>query len=57
MVDFILAGLSAGLFAFVAFFLISFVILSVITIVFQLSTIVVDHIAKFHKAGFRRQTA
>ena len=56
MVDFILAGLSAGLFAFVVFFLTSFAILGVIMMVFQLSIIVVDYIANTHKAGFRKQT-
>lgn len=57
MVDFILAGLSAGLLAFVAFFLISFVTLGITTMVFQLSAIVVDHLANTHKTVFRKQTA
>ena len=36
MVDFILAGLSAGLFAFTAFFMISFVTLGLSTVVYHL---------------------
>jgi len=56
MVDFILAGLSAGLLAFFALFIISFVTLGVITGVIHLVTAIYRSLVFGKNPAYREQT-
>ena len=57
MVDFILAGLSAGLFAFVAFFIVSFVIIGLSTGVYHLFASAYGALVEARSSSCREQTA
>ena len=57
MIDFILAGLSAGLLAFLALFIISFVTLGLITGVIHLVTLVYRSLVFGKTADYEEQAA
>ena len=57
MVDFILAGLSAGLFAFAAFFMISFVTLGLSAGVYRLLVSAYRALFEARASHYREQTA
>jgi preprotein translocase subunit SecD len=57
MIDYILAGLSAGLFAFLTLFIFSFVTLSVITGVIHLFSTVYRVLVFGKTQAYREQTA
>ncbi|WP_319406462.1 hypothetical protein [uncultured Desulfosarcina sp.] len=56
MIDYILAGLSAGLFAFLTLFIVSFVALSVITGVIHLVAVVYRSLVMGKGSVYREQT-
>ena len=57
MIDFILAGLSAGLFAFFTLFVVSFVTLGVITGVIHLVAVVYRSLFIDKSSAYQEQTA
>ena len=56
MIDFILAGLSAGLFAFCALFVVSFVTLGLVTGSIHLVTLLFRNLLIEKNRNFREQT-
>lgn len=57
MIDFILAGLSAGLFAFLLFFIVSFVTLGMVTVTVQLLAMVYRWVLAIRGHTYQEQTA
>ncbi len=56
MIDFILAGLSAGLFAFLTLFIVSYVTLGVITGIIHLATLAYRSMSGSKPAVYHEQT-
>ena len=57
MIDFILAGLSAGIIAFVTFFMVSFIILGLFTGIVHLASVIYRSLLVAKPQAFQEQTA